>query len=126
MPITTPSVDGVNATRDAGSAWLSPQLIFALSPQSYKDWTIPAGVPTLVLTPNPMRIGCAFLLSVATVDGTFVSPYSDPQSFGVPIPATQRIASFSADDLFSLVGSAWYIYHASGATVRVIQFVKPS
>lgn len=114
------------AARDPSAAWLNPELVTILAPMSYKDHVVSAGVPTQVLTPNPRRIAVAFITSLSTADGTFVSPFADPQTFGVPVPSSTRLVSFAVDDVFSMLREAWYVYHASGATVRVVEFVRPT
>lgn len=116
---------GSIARREVPAAWLTPQLIVSLAPYSYKDYTIAPGVITQILGINNRRIGITLIISTATIDGTFVSPDGDPQTFGIPIPAATRIISFQVDDLLSLVAKSWYAYHASGATIRVIEFSRP-
>lgn len=117
-----PYTDGAAVAGGGSETWLRPWLVSALAPASVRDVVIPAGVPTQILVRNPRRVGLTVVTGVSIAGDTFLGPWSDPQTYGVPIGTTGRVASFQVDDLLSLIGETWYAYNAGGGTVRVVEF----
>jgi len=120
--ISQPTAGG----RDPSAAWLFPELVMSLAPVSATTVVLPAGVPTKFLTRNPRRIGLVVMTAVVDAVQTYVSPFDNPNLYGIPIPTSTRVVSFAVDDLYSLVGQDWYGYNSAGGTILVAEFVRPA
>lgn len=106
--------------------WLFPELAVALAPWEVRNVPMSANVATLLAVPNPRRIAIAFFTPSTDAVPTIVSPFSDPGTFGIPIPVSERYKIFKVEDQFALVGGQWYGFNSAGNTMRVVEFVKPS
>lgn len=115
-----------NAVRSYPPSWLSPGLVVALAPWDKQTIVVPPSSPLLILPPNPNRIAVAFFALRTDATPAFVSPFADASLYNIPIPSTTGYLLIGIDDHYSLVGGQWYAYSDGGATVRVVEFKRPT
>lgn len=108
----------------AAPAWADPYLMMAVSAFRSTSVVIEPDRATLILPPDPKRIGWGMSNGYAGPASTYVAPHTDPRNTG------WYITAFAPDGWFELlkygaaICEAWYAWNMNGLTAVVFEIYR--
>lgn len=95
-----------------------------LTDVTISDVPIVNGQTKMVAPANASRLAIGFSYPSLQVLTQYVSPWSDPETFGFYSPVPGEPGWFNAKDFPGIIGNAWYINAQVDNVLRVIEVLR--
>lgn len=105
--------------------WLSPARVIALTQPSPVVVVCAPATVKQIAKPNPRRVGLYVIPSLEVQTEMRISPFTNPDLFGLSLTAAGGFLAITLADWLSLVCGAWYARSDSGASLLVCEVSRP-